>query len=189
MKLEESLNTETDSSLSPFTDHPTGDFPACVTSRLRMKVIRVAVNHHSPSDNFIHRKPTRFHGQICVSLSGQQRWQVACMFRICLTGWIIMASRFGKVIPGAAFSLMNMEPKDSCFAFPWQTGDPRLNQYASVFLINRTHPDNCSASTPPKIFATASGRFLQYPIGSPHIRLCSSIPSVQQINLLPHYGI
>ena len=93
------------------------------------------MDHHCPSDNIIHRKSISFHRQVCVALACQQRRQVACVFRMCLTSWIIMAFRFGKVYPRAAFPLMNMESEESCFTSSWQAGNPRHNQYASILLI------------------------------------------------------
>ena len=100
-----------------------------------MKVIRITVDHHCPSDNFFHRKPIRFHGQICPPLACQQRWQVACMFWMRLFHGVVVASRFGKVSPGAAFPLVNMESEESRCALPGQARNPRLNQYTFVLLI------------------------------------------------------
>ena len=100
-----------------------------------MKVIRITVYYHSPSDNILHRKPIRFYGQICISLTLQQRWQIACMFRMWLVCRVIMTSRCGKVRSGAAFTLMNMKSEKTCFTFLWQAGNLRNNQYASVFLV------------------------------------------------------
>lgn len=119
----------------PFSDHSAGYLFSGVTGGLRIEVIGITVDHHCSSNNFIHTKPICFHGQVCVALACQQRRQIACVFRMYLTRWIIMASCSRKVSPGAAFPLVNMESEESSFTFPWQTGDPRLNQYASVLLI------------------------------------------------------
>ena len=99
-----------------------------------MKVVRVTVDYHSPSNNLIHRKPIRFHGQICVSMACQQRRQIACVFRMYLTRWIRMASCSGKINPGATFVPVNMEAEESCITFR-QTGNLRYDQHASAPLI------------------------------------------------------
>ena len=114
-----------------------------------MEVIGITVDYYRLSDNFIHRKPICIHRQVCYSLACQQRRQVTCVFWMHLLHWIIMASRFGKVSPRAAFTLVNMESEESCFTFPWQTGNSRLNQYASVLLIkpNTSGQLRCFRST------------------------------------------
>ena len=59
-----------------------------------------------------------------------------------------MASRSGKVSPGAAFPLVDMEPEKSCFTSSWQTGDPRLDKCTSALLIKPNTPGQlrCSRS-------------------------------------------
>ena len=99
-----------------------------------MEVIRIAMNNHRPSNNLIHRKPICFHRQVCISSACQQRRQVTCVFRVCLTCWIIMASCSRKINSGAAFTLVDMESIESCFTF-WQVRNLRHNSHASVLLV------------------------------------------------------
>ena len=57
--------------LPPFAYLTAGNFLSGIAGGLRVEVIGITVDHHSPSNNFIHEKPICFHGQICMSLACQ----------------------------------------------------------------------------------------------------------------------
>ena len=126
--------------VTPFADHAAGDFPSCISRRLRVEVIRITVDHHGFSDNILHRKPICSNSQICIPPASHQRRQVTRMVWMALFLRIVMISCSGKISPGTGIPLMNMESEESCFTSPGQSANPRHNQHASALLIKLNAP-------------------------------------------------
>ena len=77
--------------LPRLADHAAGDFSSCVTGRLGVEVIVITMDDHSAANDFFYRKTVCSKRQICVPLAPYQRRQIACMFRMGLPCWVIMA--------------------------------------------------------------------------------------------------
>lgn len=83
----------------PSANHAAADFGSRVPGRLRMVVIRTAVNHNRFPQDIPHAEAICPHGQIRVSMARHQQRKIACMVRMFFPCWIIVASRLRKARP------------------------------------------------------------------------------------------
>lgn len=122
------------SSLSP-ANHTAGDLGSCVTGRLRVKIIRAAVDHHSSSKDILNPETTCSHSQMGTALLHHQGRQIACVFGMVDAIGIIVAACLRKACAGAAVSFMNVKSEETGFAVLRKTGYISHHQHAARFLI------------------------------------------------------
>ena len=117
--------------LSSSKNHSTGDLCPGVSGWLRFKIIRCAMDHHCPSNYFLHTEPIRQHRQIRLAVGGQQRRQIPGMLRMGHASRIIMGPGIRKAFPAAVSPLMDVKSEK---AIPWKPNNLRRYQYAIFSL-------------------------------------------------------
>lgn len=123
------------SEISFSADDTAGNFRSCIAGRLRTKMIRAIVNHHSSPDNILHTETICTHSQMRAAMVLQQRRQIARMFGMCRPLRMIVAAGIRKTCAGAASALMNVQGKETRFTVLRKSGDIRNHQNAPVLLI------------------------------------------------------
>ncbi len=90
-------------------DDAAGDFFAGIARRLRRKVIRLAVDHHSPPDNVGNMEAVCQEGHERAAIASEQRREVACMMRMRTTPGVKVAFRVGETDAAAGAAFVDME--------------------------------------------------------------------------------
>ena len=116
-------------------NHAAADFGSRVPGRLRMKVIRAAVDHHSPSDDVPHTETVCPYGQMRLSMTQHEWRKVPRVVRVVFPGWIIVAACLRKVLSGAGAPLMDVKGKKISLTILWKSREIGHHQDPPTFLI------------------------------------------------------
>ena len=123
--------------LSP-ADHAAGDFRSGISGWLRVKIVRLRVDHYGFPDNITDGKPVCQNRQFRSSVAGQQRRQVARMAWMATLAGVKMSLRIGEALPAAVPALMDMEREKARFRFR-QTAD--FDSHHGAVLVRRKVDD------------------------------------------------
>ena len=124
----------------PSADHAAADFGSRVPGRLRMVVIRTAVNHNRFPQDIPHAETICPHGQIRVSMARHQQRKVSCMVRMLFPCWIIVASRLRKALSKAGVPLVDVQGKKTGLTVARKSGKLGYYQNPPAFLIKPDLP-------------------------------------------------
>ena len=103
-------------------DYAAGDFRSGISGGLRVKIVRLRVDHNGFPENIADGKSVCQNRQFRSSVAGQQRRQVARMAWMVTLAGVKMSLRIGEALPAAVPALMDMEREKARFRFR-QTAD------------------------------------------------------------------
>ena len=121
--------------LLSFHNDAAGDFAACISSRLGMKVIRVTVNDHRFSNDVRHPEPICSDEHIGAAAAKKQGRQITGVVGMRRLGGVIVAPGFRKPCSGTAAPFVDMQTEKSAGITLGQIGDVDFHQYIPRLLI------------------------------------------------------
>lgn len=149
-------------------NHTTGDFCSCITGRLGVEIIRIAVNDHCPSDDIAYPEAVGSHFQMSVPLLHHQGWKIPGVPGMIGLTRIVMAASLQKSCTVAALSFMDMKAEEPCFTALRKPGYICHHQHTAGFLIepNLTIDIGCVRSASDKSHCARTARVSNHEITS-----------------------
>lgn len=125
-----------------------------------MKVVRFAVDDYRFADDLIHMEAVCENAHIGFSMVGQQRWQIPRMAGMGRSAGVEMAAGIGEALPVAAFPLVDVKGKETCFRL-WKPCHLCLNQ-DTVPSLKESHNAPQSRTTAPNLRNGTPKNFLRH---------------------------
>lgn len=121
-------------------DHATGDFGSCVAGRLRVKIIRAAVDNHGPPKDVLHVETVCPHREMGAPLLHHQGRQISGVPGMTGSAGVIVAARLRECCACTAAALMNVKAEEAGLAVLRKSIHIGYHQHAARFLIKPNQP-------------------------------------------------